>query len=142
MGTESDRTVIARNLRRNNQVASAKTLPHQSSSKASLGRFLSDAIMQSTIDVGQTSYSAQTEEEFEQDVATQAAHRLASNPVLCADKSIRTELGGRISLHDQVKYRGDGPVRGMSYKEQGGVLSSKEYQKDVGEGRTSWQIVF
>ena len=67
--------------------------------------------------MGQTAYSGRTEEEFEQDVATLGAHKLASNPVLGADKGIRTELCKQISLHDQVKYRGPNGTTAMSYKE-------------------------
>jgi hypothetical protein len=36
---------------------------------------------------------------------------------LAADKDIRAELGGRISLRANVQYRGNGPVKDMSYKD-------------------------
>jgi hypothetical protein len=103
------------------------------SSKASLGKYLEDAIKTARISQGQTYLlgRSKSKEEFEQDISTQAAHLLSSNPVLLADKNIRTELGSRISLQAQVQYRdveGKKP-KAMSYKEAYALQTSKSKSK-------------
>ena len=117
---ESDRCNISRALQQKSS-ASSKSRPPKQSAKACFGRYITESLKESTIEVGQTYYSDRTRDEYEQDIATLAGHKLAANPVLGADKDIRTELGRHISLHDQVKYRGhgvaDGSTTAMSYKE-------------------------
>jgi hypothetical protein len=128
---EVDRCDIARALRRNQEVEASKTPPPAQSAKASLGKYLEDAIKTARISQGQTYLPGRSKEELEQDISTQAAHLLSSNPILLADKNIRTELGSRISLQAQVQYRdveGKKP-KAMSYKDAYALQASKAKSK-------------
>jgi hypothetical protein len=129
---EVDRCEIARSLRRNQQVQASKTPPPVNSAKASLGKYLEEAIKSARINQGQSVYPGHSKEEFEQDIATEAAHRLSSNHTLHANKNIRIELGGRISLQAQVQYRGvegNESVKELSYKEAYGLQTTSKASK-------------
>ena len=131
---ESDHCAIARALRKNKSTSSKTPPPPAESAKSSFAKYIASALKESTIEVGQTYYSDRTKDEFEQDVATLGAHKLASNPVIGSNKVIRTELGRQISLHDQVKYRGpNGLTTIMSYKEAYALQQQNKSKKKVKE---------